>query len=58
MRDENMDFTGLLREGVRRNARRVVRPNCPHNEDKARHIERRDPCGHAGDSHRPNERTG
>ena len=27
------------REGVRRNARRVVRPNCPHNENKARHIE-------------------
>ena len=30
-------------------ALRVVRPRCPHTEDKARNIERRDPCGHAAE---------
>jgi hypothetical protein len=35
------------REGVRRNALRVLRPKSPHSEDYAQHIEWRDPCGHA-----------
>ena len=34
-------------EGVQRNALRVLRPKSPHSEEIARHIERRDPCGHA-----------
>ena len=39
--------TGRLREGVRRNALRVLRPSCHHSEETAQHIEWRDPCGHA-----------
>ena len=39
----------MKREGVPRMALRVVRPRCPHTEDKARNIERRDPCGHAAE---------
>ena len=37
----------ILREGVRRNALRVLRPRSPHFEESAQHIEWRDPCGHA-----------
>ena len=36
-----------LREGVRRNALRVLRPKRPHSEEIAQYIEWRDPCGHA-----------
>ena len=37
----------ILREGVRRNALRVLRLKSPHSEERAQHIEWRDPCGHA-----------
>ena len=35
------------REGVRRNALRVLCPKSPHSEEAAQHIEWRDPRGHA-----------
>ena len=37
----------IAREGVRRNALRVLRPKSPHSEESAQHIEWRDPRGHA-----------
>ena len=37
----------IEREGVRRNALRVLCPKSSHSEESAQHIEWRDPCGHA-----------
>ena len=37
----------ILREEVPRMALRVLRPKSPHSEERARHIEWRDPRGHA-----------
>ena len=37
----------IVREEVPRMALRVLRPKSPHSEERAQHIEWRDPRGHA-----------
>ena len=45
---ERSDSMGcIVREEVPRMALRVLRPKSPHSEERAQHIEWRDPRGHA-----------